>query len=106
MRLRPRDIVSVENIRTQFTLPDIWEQLFMAGLKTHYSARDIKARILSALQSVGLDPEQNLTPEQLGALDHFHTGGFKASRACSRSQPAAASIALNYPPIAAPAQLC
>jgi SAM-dependent methyltransferase len=52
----------------------------MAGLKTHYSARDIKARILSALQAVGLDPEQNLNPEQLGALDHFHTGGFKASR--------------------------
>jgi SAM-dependent methyltransferase len=37
-------------------------------------------KILAALRTVGLDPEQGITPEQLGALDHFHTGGFKASR--------------------------
>jgi sarcosine/dimethylglycine N-methyltransferase len=52
----------------------------MAGLEAHYSARDIEAKILAALRTVGLDPEQGITPEQLGALDHFHTGGFKASR--------------------------
>jgi len=52
----------------------------MASLEAHYSARDIEARILAALRTVGLDPEQGITPEQLGALDHFHTGGFKASR--------------------------
>jgi len=52
----------------------------MAGLEAHYSARDIEARILASLRAVGLDPEQGITPEQLGALDHFHTGGFKASR--------------------------
>jgi sarcosine/dimethylglycine N-methyltransferase len=51
----------------------------MASLDAHYSARDIEARILTALRAVGLDPEQRLTPEQLGPLDHFHTGGFKAS---------------------------
>jgi len=52
----------------------------MASLQAHYSAHDIEARILAALRTVGLDPGQGITPEQLGALDHFHTGGFKASR--------------------------
>jgi len=51
----------------------------MAGLKTHYSARDIEARILTALRAAGLNPDQRLSPEKLGALDHFHTGGFQAS---------------------------
>ncbi len=52
----------------------------MPGLETHYSARDIEARILAALRAAGLNPEQRLAPEQLGALDHFHTGGLRASR--------------------------
>jgi SAM-dependent methyltransferase len=52
----------------------------MPGLEAHYSARDIEARILAALRSAGLDPEQRLSPEELGALDHFHTGGLRASR--------------------------
>ena len=52
----------------------------MAGLKAHYSARDIEARILAALRAAGLNPEQRLSPEALGALDHFHTGGLRASR--------------------------
>jgi len=56
------------------------EKLFMAGLEAHYSARDIEARILGALRAAGLNPDQRLKPEELGALDHFHTGGFKASR--------------------------
>jgi SAM-dependent methyltransferase len=51
----------------------------MAGLEAHYSARDIEARILAAVRAVGLNPEQRLTPEELGALDHFHTGGLRAS---------------------------
>jgi len=51
----------------------------MASLEAHYSARDIEARILAALRAAGLDPEQRLTPEELGALDHFHTGGLRAS---------------------------
>jgi len=51
----------------------------MASLDAHYSASDIEARIMAALRSAGLDPEQRLTPEALGALDHFHTGGFRAS---------------------------
>ena len=51
----------------------------MTRLKAHYSARDIEARILAAIRAAGLNPEQPLSPEQLGALDHFHTGGFSAS---------------------------
>lgn len=51
----------------------------MAGLEEHYSARDIEARILAALRAAGLNPEQRLSPEELGELDHFHTGGLRAS---------------------------
>ena len=52
----------------------------MSGFDTHYSARDIETRILAGLRAAGLNPDQRLTPEQLGALDHFHTGGLPASR--------------------------
>ena len=52
----------------------------MSTLKAHYSSRDIEARILAGLRAAGLNPEQRLSPEQLGALDHFHTGGLNASR--------------------------
>lgn len=51
----------------------------MAGLEAHYLVNDIEARILAALQAAGLDPEQRLSPVELGALDHFHTGEFRAS---------------------------
>jgi SAM-dependent methyltransferase len=52
----------------------------MSSLQTHYSARDIEARILAGIRAAGLNPEQRLSPEALGALDHFHTGGLRASR--------------------------
>jgi SAM-dependent methyltransferase len=52
----------------------------MSTLETHYAASDIEARILAGLHAAGLDPEQQLSPEDLGALDHFHTGGLNASR--------------------------
>jgi len=51
----------------------------MTRMKEHYSARDIETRILAAIRAAGLNPEQRLTPEELGALDHFHTGGLAAS---------------------------
>ncbi|MGA7981862.1 MAG: methyltransferase domain-containing protein [Chromatiaceae bacterium] len=51
----------------------------MSSLETHYSANDIEAKILAGLRSAGLNPEQRLSPEELGALDHFHTGGLQAS---------------------------
>jgi SAM-dependent methyltransferase len=47
----------------------------MAGLAEHYSAHDIEARLLAAIRSAGLDPDKGLAPEDLGALDHHHTGG-------------------------------
>jgi ubiquinone/menaquinone biosynthesis C-methylase UbiE len=51
----------------------------MASLDAHYSARDIEARILAAVRAAGVNPEQPIAPEALGALDHFHTGGLGAS---------------------------
>ena len=51
----------------------------MAGLEVHYSARDIETRILAAIRAAGLNPDQRLSPRELGALDHFHTGGLSAS---------------------------
>ena len=48
---------------------------------SHYSAHDIEARILAALRAAGMDPDRRLSPVDLGALDHFHTGGFRASLA-------------------------
>jgi SAM-dependent methyltransferase len=55
------------------------KELSVIGLGAHYSANDIEARILAAIRAVGLDPEQRLSPVELAALDHFHTGGFRAS---------------------------
>lgn len=52
----------------------------MAGLEAHYSARDIEEGILAAIRAAGLDPGQCVAPEALGALDHSHTGGIRASR--------------------------
>jgi len=52
----------------------------MASLEAHYSVLDIEARILAAIRAAGLNPEQRLKPEDLAALDHFHTGGLRASR--------------------------
>ncbi len=52
----------------------------MSTLHDHYSAADIEARILAGLRAAGLDPDRRLSPEALGALDHFHTGGMRASR--------------------------
>lgn len=51
----------------------------MESIEAHYSAEDIEARILAALREAGLNPEQRLSPVELSALDHFHTGGFPAS---------------------------
>ncbi len=52
----------------------------MSTLEMHYSARDIEARILAGIRAAGLDPDQRLSPDALAALDHFHTGGLRASR--------------------------
>jgi sarcosine/dimethylglycine N-methyltransferase len=64
-----------------FILPVLFEGFVMAGQVTHYSASGIEDRILGAIRTAGLDPDQRLSPTQLAALDHFHTGGFRASLA-------------------------
>ena len=51
----------------------------MAGVAEHYSAHDIEARLLAAIRTAGLDPYKSLAPHDLGALDHFHTGGRRAT---------------------------
>jgi len=51
----------------------------MTRLDAHYSARDIEARILASLRAAGLNPDERLDPKALAALDHFHTGGLRAS---------------------------
>lgn len=51
----------------------------MKRIETHYSANDIETRVLAAIRAAGLDPEKRLSPTELAALDHFHTGGFRAS---------------------------
>ena len=55
------------------------KELSMTGRDAHYSANDIEARILAAIRAAGLDPDKRLSPVELAALDHFHTGGFRAS---------------------------
>lgn len=52
----------------------------MAGPHAHYSARDIEARLLAAIRAAGLDPARRLSAAELSPLDHFHTGGMRASR--------------------------
>lgn len=52
----------------------------MSSVEAHYSASDIEAKILAGIRAAGLNPDQPLTPEDLGALDHFHTGGIRATR--------------------------
>ena len=42
------------------------EELVMARLEAHYSARDIETRLLTALRAAGLNPGQRLSPEELG----------------------------------------
>ena len=51
----------------------------MSTLEEHYSAQGIEKRILAGIRAAGLDPDQHLSPDELGALDHFHTGGLQAS---------------------------
>ena len=51
----------------------------MASLEDHYSAPNIEERILAAIRTAGVNPDKPLSPEMLGALDHFHTGGRRAT---------------------------
>lgn len=51
----------------------------MKKTQHHYSALYIENRIMDALREAGLSTDQVLTPLELAALDHFHTGGYNSS---------------------------
>jgi sarcosine/dimethylglycine N-methyltransferase len=48
------------------------------GVRDHYRATGLTERLKAALAVLGPD-DQRLTPEQLGALDQFHTRGLSAT---------------------------
>lgn len=54
-------------------------EISVKGVQARHSANDLEMRVLAALRKAGLDPEKRLSPTGLAALDHFHTGGFRAS---------------------------
>jgi SAM-dependent methyltransferase len=73
-------VIEVSRRRHGSRAAGIEQELVMAGLNAHYSARDIEARLLAAMRAAGLDPERRPSPVDLAPLDHFHTGGLRASR--------------------------
>ena len=48
------------------------------GVRDHYSATGLTERLKTALLALGPD-DLRLTPQQLGALDQFHTRGLAAT---------------------------
>ena len=48
------------------------------GVRDHYRATGLTGRLKTALMALGPE-DQRLTPEQLGALDQFHTRGLTAT---------------------------
>jgi len=50
----------------------------LEGVRAHYRATGLTERLKMALTVLGTE-EQRLTPQQLGALDHFHTRGLAAT---------------------------
>ena len=48
------------------------------GVRDHYLATGLTERLKTALNSLGTE-EQRLTPQQLAALDQFHTRGLPAT---------------------------
>ena len=48
------------------------------GVRDHYRATGLTERLKTALMALGPE-DQRLTPEQLGALDQFHTRGLAAT---------------------------
>ena len=48
------------------------------GVRDHYRATGLTERLKTALATLGPE-DQRLTPQQLGALDQFHTGGLAAT---------------------------
>src|SRR5260370_13886864 len=53
------------------------------GGRDHYRSRGVTERLKTALMALGPE-DQRVTPEQLGALDQFHTGGLAATTELAR----------------------
>jgi sarcosine/dimethylglycine N-methyltransferase len=53
------------------------------GVREHYGATGLNERLKAALGALG-PQDQRLTPEQLGALDQFHTRGLAATAELAR----------------------
>jgi sarcosine/dimethylglycine N-methyltransferase len=55
----------------------------LEGVRNHYRATGLTERLKTALAVFGPE-DQRLTPQQLAALDHFHTGGVAATSELAR----------------------
>jgi SAM-dependent methyltransferase len=55
----------------------------LTTVRDHYRATGLTDRLKGALRALGPDTER-LTPQQLGALDHFHTRGLAATADLAR----------------------
>jgi hypothetical protein len=53
------------------------------GVRDHYRPTGLTERLKAALAALGPEDEQ-LTPQQLGTLDHFHTRGLAATAELAR----------------------
>jgi sarcosine/dimethylglycine N-methyltransferase len=62
----------------QFTSEDFAMTDALDGVREHYRATGLTDRLKIALTVLGPE-DQPLTPQQLGALDHFHTRGLAAT---------------------------
>jgi sarcosine/dimethylglycine N-methyltransferase len=63
------------------------------GVRAHYRATGLTERLKTALAVFGPE-EQRLTPQQLAALDHFHTRGIAASADLARLAGITADMAV------------
>src|SRR5580704_2472604 len=63
------------------------------GVRAHYRATGLTERLKTALAVFGPE-EQRLSPQQLAALDHFHTRGIAASADLARLAGITADMAV------------
>src|ERR1700741_1383619 len=63
------------------------------GVRDHYRATGLTERLKTALAAFGPE-DRRLTPEQLGALDQFHTRGLAATAELARLAGITAGMAV------------
>ena len=63
------------------------------GVRDHYRATGLTERLKAALTALGLE-DQRLTPQQLGALDQFHTRGLAATAELAKLAGITASMSV------------